>query len=257
MTKIAAARKPEPVAEAPASDRIVTARDNRPDPAEDAIVAFKDAIDQRDGFRDRITELVEASGRAVAHDEDTVARCGDLVKQIGAASRVIEAERKTVKEPFLSAGRAIDQEAKALAGPLDDADRTVREKMRTYAREEQAKREAEERRQREAAAEAERKRQEEIAKAEADNKPVPEAVAPAPPPPPPPPAPIRGDYGSTTSVTTKKVGKDIDYDKAYLAVRNNTKVQEAIDKAISAMVRAGVHEIEGVEVTDDIGLAIR
>lgn len=257
MTKIAAARKPEPAPDVPASDRVVTSRANMPDPSEDAIVAFRDAIDQRDGFRDRIVALAESAGRAAAHDEETVAKCGDLVKQIGAASKVIEAERKTVKEPFLNAGRAIDSEAKALAGPLEDAEATVRDKMRTYAREEQAKREAEERRQREAAAEAERKRQEEIAKAEAENRPAPEAVAPATPPPPPPPAPIRGDYGSTTSVRKVWRAEIVDIDKAFAAVKNNEKVREAIDEALAGMVRNGVRKIDGVRVFSEDDISVR
>lgn len=257
MTRIAAAKKP-PEVETPASDRIVGSRDNRPDPAEDAVASFNETIDQRAGFRQRIEDLAGASTRAIAHDEETVAKCGDLVKQIVAAKRVIEDERKTTKEPFLNATRAIDGAAKGLSGPLEDAENTVREKMRTYAREEQAKREAEERRQREIAAEAERQRQEEIAKAEAENRPPPEAVAPPPPPPPPPPSgPIRGDYGSTTSVTKKWRHQIEDTDKAFAAVRENDKVIEAIDKALAGMVRAGLHKIDGVRIWQEDDISVR
>ena len=43
-----------------------------------------------------------------------------------------------------------------------------------------------------------------------------------------------------------------DYELAFIAVANNEKVREAIDKAISNMVRGGVREIPGVRIWSDV-----
>ena len=60
--------------------------------------------------------------------------------------------------------------------------------------------------------------------------------------------------GVTASVSGQKVwvSQVEDYEVAFIAVANNSKVREAIDTAIKAMVRGGVHEIPGVRIWSDV-----
>lgn len=230
---------------------------NKPDPSADAVRDFDDALDQRDGFRDRIDQLLGASERAVCIDQDTAGRCADLGKQIAAASKVIEDARKTVKEPYLEAGRAVDNAARVIATPLTNAGNSVKGKLDTFLREERAKAEAERRRQEEARRAEEARLADERAKAEAEGKP-----APAPEPLPEAahvyePAPVRGDYGSLASARTVWKHEITDIAAAFKAVENNEKVREAIDKAIGALVRSGVRKIEGVTIFEDQAVTIR
>jgi len=71
------------------------------------------------------------------------------------------------------------------------------------------------------------------------------------------PEPIRGDYGTAVSRRTVKKCQVEDYDVAYIHVSKNTKVREAIDKAIAAQVRSGVEEIPGVRIWDDVAVSNR
>ena len=84
-------------------------------------------------------------------------------------------------------------------------------------------------------------------------------AAPEPPAPEPvrEPEPIRGDYGTAVSRRTVKKCQVEDYDVAYIHVSKNTKVREAIDKAIAAQVRSGVEEIPGVRIWDDVAVSNR
>jgi hypothetical protein len=49
----------------------------------------------------------------------------------------------------------------------------------------------------------------------------------------------------------------VDYVVAFLADSNNSKVREAIDTAIKAMVRGGVHDIAGVRIWSDVKVSNR
>ena len=71
------------------------------------------------------------------------------------------------------------------------------------------------------------------------------------------PAPIRGDYGSLASARTVWKAEVTDYTLAFMAVENNEKVREAIDKAIGALVRSGVRKIDGVNITEDQAVSFR
>ena len=290
---------------------------NRPMPANDVLREFNDLLAQRDGFEQRIDDLCGASQRAIATNEDTAGKCGELVKQIGAAERVINDAHKVSKEPYLEATRAIDGAKREKLAPLEAAKAAVNGKLTTYLREERARQEAEarriadERRQ----AEAEQRRREEEARAKsggltcqeastasgatyipcgkpadqsvrlpkderaynmcevcahhnirnrggisegapsADNPPVvfeaPEPVAA------PEPTRIRGDFGALTTGKTVWKHEITDIEVAFMAVSNNEKVREAIDKAVGAMVRSGVRQIEGVRIFSDIAAQVR
>lgn len=231
---------------------------NRPIPSEEALREFRDLLAQREGFETRISQVLDSATRAKAIDQESAGRCGELVKQIGAAIKVIEEARVTVKEPFLEAGRSIDSAARVKALPLVDARASVQAMLTTFLREEEQRRLAEMRRADEArrAAEAEqRAREAEAAK----------AGQPAPEPAPAPvtrmfddePTRIRGDYGTLTSA--RKVWKHEvqDYTVAFMAVEKNANVREAIDKAIAAQVRSGEREIAGVRIFEDVVASVR
>lgn len=230
---------------------------NRPDPSQDAVRDFDEAIDQRDGFRARVDQLIAASDRAVCVDQDTAGRCADLIKQIAAASKVVEDARKTVKEPYLEAGRAVDNAAKSIGVPLQNAGTKVRSKVETFAREERARAEAERRREEERRRAEEERLAEERAKAEATGRPAPEPEPYIEPAHVAEPAPIRGDYGSLAATRTVWKSEVTDYTVAFIAVENNEKVREAIDKAIAALVRSGIRKIDGVKIYEDVGVTVR
>ena len=137
--------------------------------------------------------------------------------------------------------------------------RKVEAKQTQFLREQEAIRQAELRRQRDE--EEARRREEierEIAKAKEHGRNIVDldAIPAAPPHPPPAPEPerqvIRGDYGATVSGQKVWVSQVEDYEVAFIAVANNSKVREAIDTAIKAMVRGGVHEIPGVRIWSDV-----
>lgn len=125
---------------------------NKPPMDVEARAAFDAALDSREGFRARVASLLGAADRASAIDNDTAGRCGELVKQIRAAVKVIEEAHATTKAPYLAAGRAVDAAKNEIAGKLDDAKRGVEAKQSTYLKEQEVIRQAELRRQREAEA---------------------------------------------------------------------------------------------------------
>lgn len=231
---------------------------NRPIPSEEALREFNDLLAQRDGFLARVDALVGSAGRASAHDTETAGRCGELVKQITAAAKVIEDVRVATKEPFLEAGRSLDAAAKARSKPLLDAKASVTAMLNAFMREEEEKRRAEQRRIDDArrAQEAEQRAREEAARAANQPAPEPEPIYVAPEQTT-EPTRIRSDYGALTSAKTVWKHEVTDWTIAFMAVEQNEKVREAIDKAIGAMVRSGTRKIEGVRVYADTVASIR
>lgn len=245
---------------------------NRPSPANDVVREFNDLLAQRDGFTDRCEALAGAAERAIATNEETAGRCGELVKQISAAERVINDAHKSAKEPYLEASRAVDSAKKAKLGPLEQAKATVTDKLNTFLRLDRKRglaraegvtiddsmnetaidKAVTEHR----AAQAEQRRREEEARAA--NGPAPEPIAePTPPPVAPEPTRIRGDFGALTTGKTVWRHEITDWEIAFMQVANNEKVREAIDKAIGAMVRSGVRQIEGVRIYSDVAAQVR
>ncbi|WP_420137861.1 hypothetical protein [Sphingomonas sp.] len=250
--------KPWPAQKAPPQAVGSQPGHNRPVPSEDALREFRDLLAQRSGLEQRITDLLGSASRAAATDQESAGRCGELVKQVSAAIKVIEDARVNVKEPYLAATRAIDSAAREKALPLVDARAVVQGKLNTFVREEEQRRVAEARRAEEArrvAAEEQRQREAEAAKA-GQAAPEPEPVY-APAPAAEEPTRIRGDYGTLTSA--RKVWKHeiTDITVAFMAVEKNANVREAIDKAIAALVRSGIREIEGVRIFEDTVAQVR
>lgn len=253
--------KPWPKA-APAAEANprATMGNNRPPADVEARAAFDDVLNQREGFRQRMADLIAGADRAYATDEASAGRCGELVKQIRAAVKVVEDAHRTTKEPYLLAGRAVDTAKNEAVAPLEAAKKVVESKQTLFLREQEAIRQAEIRRQREAE-EARLRAEREKAAAEAaegraargegdvldqtaehyrQSQPEPERQV------------IRGDYGAAVSGQKVWLSQVEDYEVAFIAVANNEKVRDAIDNAVKALVRGGVREIPGVRVWSDI-----
>lgn len=231
---------------------------NAPPPEEMAREDFNRSLDaalaRRGLTRERFDELVDQSTRAVAIDDESVGRCGELVKSLRAAVKLIDEVHQEVKAPFLAAGRELDGMRNTLKDPLDRAKRAVEAKQGNYLREQEAIRQAEARRQREAEEAARRELAERLA---AERAAAADAEAPdfsqveeyiAAPPPPPKAEPIRGDFGAAVSGQKVWTHEITDITVAFIAVADNAKVREAIDKAIGGMVRNGARQIEGVRI---------
>jgi hypothetical protein len=84
----------------------------------------------------------------------------------------------------------------------------------------------------------------------------PEPVAP-PPPPKAENVQVRSDFGAVASSTKRKVGVITDWNKAFRRVSKVPAVQEAVQKAVNALVRANETNIPGVEITEEVGLSVR
>lgn len=236
---------------------------------------FDEQIDQHEGLRKRIVDLVGAADRAQVTSEETMGRCGQTVIQIRACMKKIEDAHTTSKAPYLEGGRVIDKAKKELMGPLEEAKAKIEGKQRSYLRaqakadqERREKQAAEERRIQEENERIQREHDEAMRKAEQeaaetgrhiDSAEVPEPVFIAPPPPPKPieRGIIRGAEGA--AISGKKVWKSqiTDYTQAFAMVSSNPKVREAMDSAIAAVVRAGVREIAGVRIWEDVGVSNR
>lgn len=251
---------------------------NRPPMDAEAKAAFREALlADRPEFEQRLADLEAAADRVEIADDDSYGRAGAFIKQMRAAADHVSEAHKTAKEPYLTAGRAVDQEKNLLIGRLDAAKGKVQPKMNQYAADrearEKAERErvaAEQRRLAEIAAAAERERQraereaaeaaraatneeerraaEEIAataRAAADAAMAEAALAPAAPT---KAEPVRSDYGSTISSKQVWNSKVDSYPIAFKAVADDAAVREAIDKAIARLVRAGKREIKGTTI---------
>ena len=261
------------------------AGNNRPPVAIEAKSEFDERIDATDGLRQRIKDLIGASDRATATSEETMGKCGQTVIQIRAAMKKVTDAHTEAKAPYLEGGRVIDAAKNELHGQLSAAKETIEGKQQSFLREQKkrdderrAKIEAEERRVQAENARIQREHDEAVRKAEQEaadaaraaeeaGRPVPVYVAPviaAPVYVAPPAASqpiergiIRGAEGA--AISGKKVWKSkvINYSDAFKMVASNPKVREAVDTAIAAIVRAGVHEMEGVDIWEDVGVSNR
>ena len=142
---------------------------NNPPIDEQIVIDLAEAL-AVEGLTARIGDLIAAAGRAPAiTNADIAGRYADLIKQMVAAGKAVEAEREKLNRPLLNAQRALKGRADAITAPLKDAETEARGKVAAYDREQaeierqaRLKREAEERRAREEA-EAERRRLQAIA----------------------------------------------------------------------------------------------
>lgn len=251
---------------------------NEPPVEERIAMEFREALlEDRPDFQTRYDNMLAAKDRVEVEDDDSLGRAGDLIKLYRAAGQHIDQAHTVVKRPYLEAGRAADAEKNRLKEPLGEATRAVNDKMNAFL----AKREAEARAEREriaaeqraaaeraAAAERERARAEEEARraaseaisederraaeeraaaaaAEAERAMQGAALAPAAAA---KTEPVRSDAGATVSGKQEWLSRVDDYDVAYIAVSDDAKVREAVEKAVARRVRAGARTIAGVTI---------
>jgi hypothetical protein len=239
---------------------------NRPPIEDQGVTDFNDAIDGHAGLRKRIYDLNDSATRAAATDDDSAGRCAELIRQMAAVEKVVDGERVTVKQPYLDAGRNIDAAAKTLVADLSNSKAKVRGIAETYMREKSAREAADARRiadeQRKEREAAEAAAAAEAALAAQQNRAPDPEIMEAPIMAPvrqaaPEPTQVRSDFGAVASARKVKVAVVMDWARAFKAVRTVPAVQEAIQKAVNALVRAGQTDIAGVEIKEEIGLSVR
>lgn len=241
---------------------------NRPPPEELIPLEFREALlEERPDFLTLLDQLLGAGDpnteefkegavhRAKCTDDETLGRCGELVKRLRSCEQLVSKVHTEVKAPYLLSGRLVDAEKNALIGRILNGKTAIETLQQDYLREQrrkeqeaEAERQAEFRRQ-----EAERKRLADLAR-ENDIDPV---VVPAPAPPPPPVArtePIRSDGGATVSRLTEWKSQVEDYRLAFTSVKDDAKVREAIDAAVQRIVKStkGQKLMKGVRIYEDV-----
>lgn len=230
-------------------------------------------------FLTRLDDLIDAADRAKAEDDETLGRCGDLVKAYRTCAAHIDATHKAVKEPYLQGGRLVDAEKNALANRLAAAKAKVEGIGHAYVAKKDAEAKAERdriaaeqraaaerayqaeqarlRAEQEAAAaardatnEAERRAAAERATQaarEAEDAMAQAALAPVAPL---TNEPVRSDAGATVSGSKDWACEVEDYAKAFKHVKNDAKVREAIDAAMKRLVKQtkGQLDLAGVRI---------
>ncbi|MGR4893380.1 hypothetical protein ACIPPQ_20340 [Sphingopyxis sp. LARHCG72] len=254
---------------------------NNPPIEEQIVIDLAEALEV-EGITKRIGDLLASAGRAplVITDAEMAGSYADLIKQMVAAGKAVEAEREKLNRPLLNAQRALKGRADAIVQPLAEAERTARARVKAFDDAEQEKerqRQAEIRREQEAerqrlqaiADEEARKERERLqaiedarAAAEAREAVAVEVAAPVvevqPEPEPEPAAPIvRGDYGAKVVRTTTWKHEILSVRQLPDSILKHAKVVEAIDKVIAAQVRGGTREMKGVRIFSETGTAIR
>lgn len=159
MTRIAAANRPTDADDNP---RAVIGG-NRPPIEEQIVIDLGEALDG-DGLAKRIADLLASYERAPAKiaSAEIAGRYADMIKQMSAAGKAVEAEREKLNRPLLNAQRALKGRADAVTAPLKDAEIGARARVKSFDDEQaeiERKRIAEERRK----AEIERQRLQAIA----------------------------------------------------------------------------------------------
>lgn len=265
---------------------------NMPPVEEIIAMEFREALlGDRPDFLSRLDAAIAAVDRVVITDDESLGKAGDLDKILRASEAYVADKHKIVKEPYLARGRAVDAEKNGLTGRITPARYRLRDMMNEHmakieaARRAEAARIAAEQRaaaEAAAAAEAEQRRAEqeaaraaeeaerarmagdaeaaaaariaqqeaETAAREAERRMEQQTIAAAVSAP--KNEPIRSDAGATVSGRKEWQSEVTDYEVAFMAVSDDEKVREAIDKAVARRVKAGARKIEGVRIWEAI-----
>lgn len=216
----------------------------------------------------RSTELLGAAERCHVQDDDTAGRAVTLAKMLKDHAKKIDTTRADRKAPYLEAGRVIDGHFKALVQPVEAAAQKVVAMVDAFRREQERRAEEERRRLAEEARrqeeEAERLRraaaaagdtEAEIAAEHAANQAAAlhqRAAAVEKPV-------VQSDYGAKAVGRTVKTASVTDPKAfvAYLLRADKARLVEALTEIAQRLVRAGVAEIPGVEITTTTTTTIR
>lgn len=214
-------------------------------------------------------ETMEAAQHAAQRatevtDEASCARAAEILVTVKGAKKAIDKARLKAGEPYRQSSTAINNTFKELENPLDGPIERLTEEVKAFEKarheEEEAQRKAyekqqEDQRQREVDAKA--KADAEASAAAAENRP---AVAPTPPPPPvepmlPPPPPRESTVRHTSSGSLNtRFEKAIEIFDEAMVPRKYRPIDESL---ILKDAQAGVTDIPGVRIYDDLNLASR
>lgn len=230
--------------------------------------------DENQDILRRREELLAGFSRApeTVETDEVAGKVSDFVKQVDAATKLVESRRKAAKEPALAAGRTVDGFFQPITDSLAKARDTLKGRVEIYLRkkaaEEQRRRDEEARR-----AEEERKRAEAEALKAAAEQPTEvaetkideaiaaqQAAAQATAATEAKPAELsrtRGEFGSVSSLRTVWVGEIEDKAKLDLDALRPYLATDAIEKALRAFVRAGGRELKGARIYQQDSAVIR
>jgi len=208
---------------------------------------------------------------AAIEDEETAQKATAFIKQIGEVAKNAEATRKATKEPYHTAGKAVDTFFnKTFKDPLARAKLKVQCKLHPYI---EAKAKAERIAQEEARAKAEEEAKKARAKAEEEAKQnatsfaaeeaslvaaeLDEAAEKAAKTAENHKTAVRSDMGATTSTRTTWVGEITDLRAIDLdALRDHFTVGD-IEKALRGFIRAGGRTIKGADIREKSTVVVR
>ena len=199
----------------------------------------------------RAGELVQMAARCIIQSDEDLGKASDLLKFIKTLFKKAEEERKSITDPINASVKILNAKFKTITDPLDKAEKDIKAKILAF--------ELDKRRKAEEAARIEQAR---LATEQADRilndieatifDDVPEIDLSTPEPasldPFKAPAPIRGNYGSTTTLVKRWTFEVTDISKVppeFLEV-NLVAVREEIRKGIRTIEGIRIFETESV-----------
>lgn len=277
MTRVAAARLPDP-AEEP-NPRAVFGNNSAPID-EQVVLDLAEAL-VAEGLTKRIEDLLASYARApeVIPNAEVAGRYAEIIKQMVAAGKAVEAEREKLNRPLLNAQRALKGRADGATAALKEAELVARARLKKFdddmaelerQRRIEAERIAEQERQRlQAIADQEAQKERDRLQAEEDRRArveereatvvevqaeqvevrvdVTTNAGPI----------AQGDFGAKVSRTTNWKHEIISVRQLPDSILKHAKVVEAIDKVIAAQVRGGTREMKGCRIFPETGIAVR
>ncbi len=190
--------------------------------------------------------VVEAANAVVIDGQEGMQKATEILSWIAKTKKQIETKRKFFTKPLSDQVSAINNLFKSYKTPLEQADKTLRNKILTYRREQERLRREEEERLRK----LQKKEQKRLEK---------QAKKKGAPPPPPPVMPVRVETPAQTvrsSMGTVSAKKTWDFE---IVDPDKIPAEYKIinEKAIRAAVKAGVRSLPGVRIFQREDLSVR
>lgn len=219
----------------------------------------------------RAGELVAMAERCEILTVEDLEKASDLLRFIKTTYKKAEDERKSITDPINKSVKALNAKFKTITDPLSQAEEKVKRKILSFETERRRKAEEEAREQARldaiaaAEEEARRKAQEELDRAVddgqidmfADAAPEPVQIDESSIVVPDPiiqNAPVRGAYGSTTSIVKRWTYRVTDI--VALAEFDSSLVM-TVSAEINRRIRDGVRDIPGLEIYQEEGISSR
>lgn len=232
--------------------------DNQPPLEERLTMEFEEDL-ARDGISARVAQLLESAGKVPDAIEDaaTAGKVGDLLKMTREVERRIEEAREKHNRPLLNAQRALRGKAEGVFAALNMKATEVRQRLNHYVAEEDRKRREEEQRRAAEARRIQEEQERQAREAEEAGRPAPEPAVEVRPVPVAKPV-ARGDLGAKVGGRTVwKHEVEVSIAKLPKEILESEDVKQAVDKVISAMIRAKVRTIKGVRIWSEQEASVR